>query len=110
MSELEQKHQEYIELLERMANTACVLMGNIEDLKTYRSERWKLQDEIKELKSTVVLSDEFLEMCEKELARHDCPTCVEIYNDNVNAMYPRHYASDYCKSGKRPHCSCDTCF
>lgn len=23
---------------------------------------------------------------------------------------PRHKASDFCRSGKRPHCTCDTCF
>lgn len=23
---------------------------------------------------------------------------------------PAHYFSPYCRSGKRPHCTCDTCF
>jgi hypothetical protein len=27
-----------------------------------------------------------------------------------NNFHPPHDASDRCESGKRPHCSCDTCF
>lgn len=27
-----------------------------------------------------------------------------------STFHPSHDASDRCESGKRPHCSCDTCF
>jgi hypothetical protein len=27
-----------------------------------------------------------------------------------NRYHPRHNASERCQSGKRPHCSCDTCY
>lgn len=38
-----------------------------------------------------------------------CKGCAEFLAD-PNAFAPRHKASDHCRSGKHPHCSCDTCF
>jgi len=35
-----------------------------------------------------------------------CPICTA----NAGRMYPNHNASSFCKSGKRNHCTCDTCF
>lgn len=39
-------------------------------------------------------------------AHPDCSSCVR------SSVFggPRHEPSKFCKSGKHPHCSCDTCF
>jgi hypothetical protein len=43
-----------------------------------------------------------------------CPRCesdiAEIRKTGVLPMGPAHQASPSCASGKRPHCTCDTCF
>lgn len=39
----------------------------------------------------------------------NCEKCKEFYRD-PNAFSPSHKASERCESGKRPHCTCDTCF
>lgn len=39
----------------------------------------------------------------------DCRGC-DVFFDNPDAMAPRHNASSRCQSGKRPHCTCDTCW
>lgn len=39
----------------------------------------------------------------------NCILCAPFFK-NPDAMGPRHNASDGCESGKRNHCSCDTCF
>lgn len=47
-----------------------------------------------------------------------CPTCVEIFYPYWRTGWPgssppfapAHKASDRCRSGKNPHCTCDTCF
>ena len=36
-----------------------------------------------------------------------CPTCAELARGSFG---PPHDASPRCESGKRPHCTCDTCF
>lgn len=41
------------------------------------------------------------------LPRGECASCD--LNRGV-AMVPPHDASPRCESGKRPHCTCDTCF
>lgn len=38
-----------------------------------------------------------------------CKGC-EVLFENPDTMAPRHKPSERCKSGKRPHCTCDTCF
>ena len=38
-----------------------------------------------------------------------CKGCEPML-ENPDAMCPSHTASDRCRSGKRPHCTCDTCF
>lgn len=49
---------------------------------------------------------------EPPLRRHiainaGCKTCDEA---GPNDFMPPHDASAHCESGKRPHCTCDTCF
>lgn len=41
-----------------------------------------------------------------------CQACVEFYEtpDPRDTFAPRHQASARCQSGRRSHCSCDTCF
>lgn len=44
-----------------------------------------------------------------------CPGCAYIYRATGHlptevAMGPHHDPSPCCRSGKRPHCTCDTCF
>lgn len=38
-----------------------------------------------------------------------CLACEERYDDPEHRG-PKHYASSGCESGKKPHCTCDTCF
>lgn len=45
----------------------------------------------------------------------NCKTCQEIFypaykHGDVSVFAPSHKPNDKCKSGKRPHCTCDTCF
>lgn len=47
----------------------------------------------------------------------DCKTCQEDFIPRLmngarlsDIFAPRHKASENCKSGKHPHCTCDTCF
>lgn len=42
----------------------------------------------------------------------DCPGCQSRYaaEDPTMVFAPHHKASDRCQSGKRNHCTCDTCF
>ena len=39
----------------------------------------------------------------------ECRTC-DNNRDDRNEFHPAHDASTFCESGKRAHCSCDTCF
>jgi hypothetical protein len=42
-----------------------------------------------------------------------CNGCRERYESKgmpYDVFAPRHKASDRCQSGKRSHCTCDTCF
>lgn len=43
----------------------------------------------------------------------NCPSCKEFYDNPKHpsdVFAPNHRPSDRCQSGKRPHCTCDTCF
>lgn len=40
----------------------------------------------------------------------ECQGAFYAAPDPINAFYPRHTASFRCESGRRPHCTCDTCF
>jgi hypothetical protein len=43
----------------------------------------------------------------------NCLDCQEVYRSPqmpFDVMGPRHQPSQRCESGKRPHCTCDTCF
>lgn len=40
-----------------------------------------------------------------------CPSCQEFYaHPRLMPHAPSHRASNRCQSGKRAHCTCDTCF
>ncbi len=44
-----------------------------------------------------------------------CKTCKKIFypeyeKGNFTVFAPRHKPSPRCRSGKHPHCTCDTCF
>jgi hypothetical protein len=43
----------------------------------------------------------------RKMPRGQCAYC-DGHNDDE--MMPSHDASPRCESGKRPHCTCDTCF
>lgn len=38
-----------------------------------------------------------------------CPEC-EAERSKSETHFPSHFASLYCKSGKRDHCACDACY
>ena len=42
----------------------------------------------------------------------ECRGCREFYAaaNPLDVFYPRHKARSWCESGKKPHCTCDTCF
>lgn len=41
----------------------------------------------------------------------DCKECEVFYGESgPYAFAPRHKAMSSCKSGKRDHCTCETCF
>lgn len=43
----------------------------------------------------------------------NCPGCKEYYDNPgkpTGVFTPSHNASPRCESGKRPHCTCDSCF
>jgi hypothetical protein len=42
------------------------------------------------------------------LDRVECKTCAVL--EQRGSFGPKHDASPRCESGKRPHCTCDTCF
>jgi hypothetical protein len=50
----------------------------------------------------------------QELGSYDpnCPTCVREKRDHptLDPFMPNHTASPRCRSGRRNHCTCDTCF
>jgi hypothetical protein len=39
----------------------------------------------------------------------ECVVCDRM-RANGETFHPRHNASQYCESGRRNHCTCDTCF
>ena len=45
-----------------------------------------------------------LALSDKVVEQANCPTC------QLGGMMPPHFASPRCESGRRNHCSCDTCF
>jgi len=44
-----------------------------------------------------------------QLPKGECAYC-DRERESGNTFHPSHDASDQCRSGKRIHCSCDTCF
>ncbi len=58
-----------------------------------------------------------LQLESQGLIDRECKACQEEYIPKLKAgkkiwevFAPRHKALDSCKSGKHPHCTCDTCF
>lgn len=48
---------------------------------------------------------------ESGFADPECPGCVEILrHPTLSAFAPSHRPSPMCRSGARPHCTCDACF
>jgi hypothetical protein len=49
-----------------------------------------------------------------EVLSPNCNRCAPVYEAIRNGTNlpsgPSHKASEWCKSGKHPHCTCDTCF
>ena len=41
--------------------------------------------------------------------RSGCDTCQQ-YGSSGNDFFPSHDAMSHCRSGRRPHCTCDGCF
>lgn len=42
----------------------------------------------------------------------DCKTCQEYFytHHSLEPFYPRHKPGSMCQSGKKPHCTCPTCW
>jgi hypothetical protein len=47
---------------------------------------------------------------EQEQTSNYEPCGVEGCTYNTYGIAPNHNAGERCESGKRPHCTCDTCF
>ena len=39
----------------------------------------------------------------------NCEYCKEIKKREIT-FYPEHFAKPWCRSGKKEHCTCDSCF
>jgi len=65
-------------------------------------------DEVNE--SQLALRPHELETLQKQAEKYpDCLTCQRFLNEGAYHS-PRHEAMDFCRSGKRSHCSCSSCF
>lgn len=72
------------------------------------------------LGTVFMLGDGSTETREERIARLEklgmldpgCASCVEFYEAEDPAMHfaPSHRSGARCRSGGRPHCTCDTCF
>lgn len=51
-------------------------------------------------------------MIERGSIKEGCKECKDFFEseDPRDVFAPRHTAMPSCKSGKRDHCTCDTCF
>src|SRR5258708_735162 len=49
------------------------------------------------------------DLCQTLLDQASVLTCNQC-QEHLGEFYPSHFASQGCESGKRPHCTCDTCF
>jgi hypothetical protein len=65
---------------------------------------------------SVAMVEEWIEQLEAEgHLDPTCPTCIKVFYPHMRAhdefpFAPHHKASARCESGRRPHCSCGTCF
>lgn len=78
-------------------------MNLIEQAVTEATEQWKLTKRA-----------EMISLWEaKGWLDPNCPGCQEFYKSPglpSDVFAPSHKASNECESGKRAHCTCDTCF
>lgn len=64
------------------------------------------------------LTNQYIKALEmKGLIDPTCKTCEDEFYPKLkegtklmDIFAPRHKASESCRSGKHPHCTCDTCF
>jgi len=74
--------------------------------KQFRAEIDRLRKKLLSIKWYIV--SEAVQKFGRPNPRHpDCSTCL---TQSVFPGGPDHEPSEYCRSGKRPHCSCDSCF
>lgn len=92
--------------------------------KNARKERWRARKKLEGVKMETELTKEMKEMIEKAIKDLEkegkldpnCKGCEEFYEQMRKGKQfwtifaPRHKASESCRSGKRNHCTCDTCF
>ena len=71
-------------------------------MKDPKSEETKVADE----HSKAILADVLKQFGVRNPKHPDCDRC---FTGSVFGG-PGHYASRFCRSGQRPHCTCDTCF
>lgn len=92
--------------------------SNINDARAVaskaHSEWWKLymkdphsaETQDAELKSKAIRADVLAQFGTPDPSHPDCPQCLSgsVFGG------PSHEASQRCRSGRHPHCTCDTCF
>ena len=65
----------------------------------------------------MTIAEVLIKLEEDGLIDSTCQTCREVFIPQLQEgktlgqiFAPRHQASRRCESGKRAHCTCDTCF
>jgi hypothetical protein len=65
-----------------------------------------------------VTNEEYIKQMERDGELDpNCKTCVEVFYPKIkegkrigDVFAPRHKALRSCRSGRYPHCTCDSCF
>lgn len=70
----------------------------------YDSPELKEQEELLKAEHLKIRAEGIAKFAKPEMA--DCAYCAEV------SVYggPGHHASSNCRSGRHPHCTCDTCY
>jgi hypothetical protein len=81
-----------------------------QELNTKWWESWRANGQDHE--TTVALRAELNANRQAAIAAYAKPEVPDCEYCKVVSVFggPSHFASDYCRSGRRPHCTCDTCF